>query len=169
MIATPPAPAAPANLTAAGTNLAIRLSWSAAANATGYNLKRSTTNGGSYALIGSLIGTNSTDTGVSLGVMYYYVVTATNSAGESANSIQAGAAPLPSLAPTSLTCQHITNRLTLAWPADHLGWHLESQTNKPGAGLGTNWLPVSASSGTNQMTFPVVPTNGSVFYRLTYP
>lgn len=169
LIATPPAPAAPANLTAAGTNLAIRLSWSAAANATGYNLKRSTTNGGSYALIGSLNATNSTDTAVSLGVMYYYVVTATNSAGESANSIQAGAAPSPSLAPTSLTCQHITNRLTLAWPADHLGWHLESQTNKLGAGLGTNWLPVAASSGTNQMTLPVVPTNGSVFYRLTYP
>ncbi len=169
LIATPPAPAAPANLTAAGTNLAIRLSWSAAANATGYNLKRSTTNGGSYALIGSLNATNSTDTAVSLGVMYYYVVTATNSAGESVNSVQAGAAPSPSLAPASLTFQHITNRLTLAWPADHLGWHLESQTNKPGAGLGTNWLPVAASSVTNQMTFPVVPTNGSVFYRLTYP
>ena len=169
LIVIPPAPAAPASLTATGTNLAIRLVWPASANATGYNLKRSTTNGGNYALLASVNATNYSDTAVTLGITNYYVVTATNAAGESANSIQASAVPLPSQAPTRLTFQALSNRLTLAWPADHLGWHLDSQTNKPGAGLGTNWLPVAASNTTNQMTLPVVATNGSVFYRLTYP
>ncbi len=169
LIATPPAPAAPASLTATGTNLAIGLAWSAAANATGYNLKRSATNGGSYTLIGSLAATNYSDTAMSPGVTNYYVVTATNAAGESANSIQASAVPMPSLAPANLIFQLAGNRLTLAWPADHLGWHVESQTNQPGIGLGTNWLPVAATGGTNQISLPLVPTNGSVFYRLTYP
>ena len=43
---------APTNFTAVGTNLLIKLNWFASSNASGYNLKRSTTNGGSYSLIG---------------------------------------------------------------------------------------------------------------------
>lgn len=59
------------------------------------------------------------------------------------------------------------NQIQFAWPADHLGWRLEMQTNALNGGLGTNWFTVFTS--TNQMTVPINPANGSVFYRLVYP
>lgn len=71
--------------------------------------------------------------------------------------------------PINLTASVISgNTLQLAWPADHIGWTLESQTNSVSVGLGTNWLPVPESTLTNQMTMPITPANGSVFYRLKY-
>lgn len=60
------------------------------------------------------------------------------------------------------------NQLTLSWPTN-LGWTLQAQTNPPGIGLTTNWVNVANSSTTNQVTFPISSTNGSVFYRLILP
>ena len=60
------------------------------------------------------------------------------------------------------------NQLTLSWPTN-LGWTLQAQTNPPGIGITTNWVNVTNSSATNQVTVPVSPTNGSVFYRLVLP
>jgi len=60
------------------------------------------------------------------------------------------------------------NSLKLAWPMDHTGWTLEVQTNSLNAGLGTNWVRLTASTATNQVTLPIVPGNDSVFYRLVY-
>jgi autotransporter-associated beta strand protein len=59
--------------------------------------------------------------------------------------------------------------LTLTWPNDHLGWHLQVQTNSLEAGLSTNWIDVAGTSTTNQIIMPINPTNGAVFFRLTYP
>jgi autotransporter-associated beta strand protein len=59
--------------------------------------------------------------------------------------------------------------LTLSWPQDHIGWRLQAQTNALSSGLGTNWVDNDAGSSTNQITIPMNPTNGSVFYRLIYP
>jgi len=56
--------------------------------------------------------------------------------------------------------------LTLSWPADHIGWRLQSQTNSLSP---TNWFDVSNSIATNQIIFSIDPTLGSVFYRLIYP
>jgi hypothetical protein len=58
-------------------------------------------------------------------------------------------------------------KLTLSWPQDHTGWTLQTQTNAVGKGLGTNWVDVPASSGTNVVIVPINTTDGSVFYRLT--
>jgi hypothetical protein len=60
-------------------------------------------------------------------------------------------------------------QLQFTWPADHLGWRLEMQTNSLATGLGTNWVTVPGSIGTNQMLVPIGTTNGSVFFRLVYP
>jgi hypothetical protein len=93
--APPVVPAAPTNLTAAKLNQKgrIGLSWTASTGATSYNVKRSTVNGGPYTTIASGVTTTSyTNTGLTSGATYYYVVTAVNSAGESANSNQASAA-----------------------------------------------------------------------------
>jgi hypothetical protein len=59
--------------------------------------------------------------------------------------------------------------LQISWPPDHTGWHLQAQTNSLGAGLTTNWANVPISTATNLMFLPMVPANGSVFYRLSYP
>ncbi len=165
-----PAPAAPTNLTATATNLQINLSWNTVAGATTYNLYRGTSNNGPYPTVFSgLVTTNYSDSAVTNGMTYFYVVTAVASGVESTDSAQASAAPLPSLAPTSLATQIIGNQLLLSWPQDHLGWSLQIQTNNPGAGLGTNWTVFSNSQLTNQVFIPIDPANGSVFLQLTYP
>ncbi|HEY1718361.1 MAG TPA: glycosyl hydrolase family 28 protein [Verrucomicrobiae bacterium] len=169
LIVTPPPPGIPTNFTALGTNLLIQLNWSASSNAAGYNLKRSTTNGGTYSLLASVAGTNYSDPAVNPGTTYYYVVSATNSAGESANSIQAGAIPLPSLVSINLNFQTSGNQLQLSWPQDHLGWQLQIQTNDLSGGIGTNWTDVPDANLTNQIFIPIDADNGSVFLRLTYP
>lgn len=76
----------------------------------------------------------------------------------------------PSTVPTNLAGQMAgDNELALTWPADHLGWRLEVQTNSPDAGLGTNWVEVFGSSTNDLMTIPIDSANGCVFFRLIYP
>jgi hypothetical protein len=165
-----PAPAAPTNLVATATNLQINLAWNAVAGAGSYNLKRGTLNGGPYpTTFSGLAATNYFDAAVTNAVAYYYVVTAVASGVESTNSLQAGAVPLPSAVPTKLATQINGGRLQLSWPADHLGWTLQIQTNGLGAGLGTNWAPFPNSQLTNQIGIPLDPANGSVFLRLILP
>jgi hypothetical protein len=169
LVVTLPAPSAPTNFTATGTNLLIKLKWNAVSGAASYNLKRGTANGGPYPTVYSgLIATNYSDAAVTNAVTYYYVVTAV-SGGESTNSLQASAAPLPSALPTNLVAQVSSDQLQLSWPQDHLGWHLQIQTNSLNAGLGTNWVNVPNSTTTNQIFIPINPNNGSVFLRLVYP
>jgi autotransporter-associated beta strand protein len=82
---------APTNLTATVGNAQVTLSWSASDGTTAYNVKRSTISGGSYTNIASPTTNNYTDTGVSYGTTYYYVVSSTNVFGESTNSAQVSA------------------------------------------------------------------------------
>lgn len=162
-------PAAPTTLAATVGNAQATLSWNPSASATGYYLKRSTTNGGSYTTIAGNYGATSyTNTGLANGTTYYYVVSATNAAGQSANSLQISARPVSS-APTAISFAVINGMLQIGWPADHIGWLLQAQTNSISAGLGTNWTIVSGSDGENQYTNTTNPTNGSVFFRLMHP
>lgn len=169
---TPTLPAPPAFLNANATNAQINLTWSGSTGAESYSLQRGTINGGAYTRIASLAVTNYTDTSVIGGTTYYYVVTALNAAGESADSPQA-VGTLPSLinpTPTNLVWRvTASNTLALSWPADHTGWRLLVQTNSLNQGLSTNWFPVAGSASTNQFNAPLNRTNGSVFYRLIYP
>jgi fibronectin type 3 domain-containing protein len=92
-------PPAPTGLAATPGNYQVALSWSPSAGATSYNVYRSTTSGGPYTLIEGIGGTAYTDgNGLLDGTTYYYVVTATNRNGESADSSQVGTM----LSPTSL-------------------------------------------------------------------
>lgn len=87
-------PPAPAGLTASAGNAQIVLTWTAASGATGYNVKRSTTNGGPYANVATNVtGTTYTNTALTNGTTYYYVVTAVNASGESPVSTQASGTP----------------------------------------------------------------------------
>ena len=49
------------------------------------------------------------------------------------------------------------------------GPRLETQTNSPGVGIGSNWITVTGSTATNRVVVPIDAANGSVFYRLAIP
>ncbi len=70
---------------------------------------------------------------------------------------------------TNITFQVEAGQLALNWPGDHIGWRLQVQTNSMGQGLGANWVDVPNSTTTNQISIPIDPGNGNVFYRLIYP
>jgi hypothetical protein len=61
------------------------------------------------------------------------------------------------------------NQLTLSWPADHIGWQLQAQTNSVSTGISNDWVNVNSSATTNKIIVPVTLTSGCVFYRLVYP
>lgn len=84
-------PAAPTGLRTTPAVAQIGLAWNASVDATNYNVKRSTVSGGPYTTIASLAGTNFTDVNVAGGTTYFYVVTALDAFGESANSAQVSA------------------------------------------------------------------------------
>ncbi|HZP61801.1 MAG TPA: protease pro-enzyme activation domain-containing protein, partial [Terriglobales bacterium] len=87
-------PSAPTSLSAAAFNGQVSLSWNSSASATSYTVLRSTTSGTSYISIAKgLAATAYTDTAVTDGTTYYYVVQAVNAAGTSGNSNQVSATP----------------------------------------------------------------------------
>jgi hypothetical protein len=57
----------------------------------------------------------------------------------------------------------------LSWPVSQTGWQLQAQTNSVTVGIRTNWVAVPGSTTTNQVSFPVDSTQGSVFFRLILP
>jgi hypothetical protein len=90
----------PSTITVSGTGVSVTpnsvaLSWTASTSTvTGYNVYRGTISGGPYAQLNSSLVTavNYTDSTVTAGVTYYYVITAVNSSNvESADSNQATA------------------------------------------------------------------------------
>ena len=118
-----PPPPAPTGLTATAGNAQVTLSWTASTGATSYNIKRATVSGGPYTTIATNVTSLSyTNTGLVNGTVYYYVVSAVNANGESANSAQVSATPsagsLPP-APTGLTATAAGNNsdVRLNWTA----------------------------------------------------
>ena len=109
----------PTILAVKATNSAVALSWAAPAFARSYNLKRSTTSGGSYTTIINLSPNSYTNTGLANGTTYYYVVSALNYNGESANSAEVSATPVavPPLVPTGLAAQAAHGLVQLNWTA----------------------------------------------------
>jgi len=113
--ATPTAPstppAVPANLQAAAGNAQVSLSWTASSGATSYHLKRSTTSGSGYTQIAAPAATSYTDTGLTNGIAYFYVVSALNAAGESANSAPATSTPANLAADVTITIDPAKTKL----------------------------------------------------------
>ena len=103
-----------------------RLSWNVAVGAGSYRVKRATTSGGPYTTIASPFTTSYTDSGLTNGTTYYYVISAVNSAGESPDSSQVSATPqlLPPAPPTNLNAS-MDNRnsgvINLRWTQSSSG------------------------------------------------
>jgi fibronectin type 3 domain-containing protein len=90
-------PSAPANLIAKTGNGQAILIWNAVtgpADVLSYNVKRATVSSGPYTAIATNVGNVSyTDAALANNTTYYYVVSAVNSLGESADSIQTSVTP----------------------------------------------------------------------------
>ncbi|HEY0710290.1 MAG TPA: metallophosphoesterase [Polyangia bacterium] len=111
--ATDATPSAPTGLVATAGDRQITLTWNAAANASSYNVKRSTTAGGPYAVrTTGLLGRNYTDTELDNGTTYHYVVSGVNAEGiEGPDSSPASATPrLSPPGPTTFVARDTTWR-----------------------------------------------------------
>ena len=74
--------------------------------------------------------------------------------------------------PTNLTSSVSGTTLSLAWPADHIGWRLLVQTNNLAAGVSSNtndWTTVPGTTGIDHINITINPAMPSEFYRLVYP
>jgi sugar lactone lactonase YvrE len=72
----------------------------------------------------------------------------------------------PSMLRPTITVGFDQAQLSLSWPLEYVGWHLQAQTNTLGAGLGTNWFVVPGSATTNQWTIPFDLASPGVFFEL---
>jgi hypothetical protein len=123
----------------------VNLSWNASAAATSYNVKRSTTSGGPYSTIANNVtGTSYTDSAVSGGTTYYYVVSGVNPQGESPNSNQASATPVAPGSGTGLQGNYYDNmdftvlRVTRTDPTVNFDWG----TGSPDPSIGVDTFSV---------------------------
>ncbi len=155
-------PPVPTGVSGVANNGQAALTWLASSNATSYNVKRSTTHGGPYGGLASVTTTNYTDTGLTNGSAYYYVVSALNPAGESADSAQVGLSPRPPLS-LSLT----GTNLTISWPLASEGFTLQSRTNVILGAWENVTSPVPQIVADQWRLIVQQPAStGSIFYRL---
>lgn len=117
----PAIPAAPTGVGAVAADAQNSISWNASFGATTYNVYWSTTAGVTKANGTKISGVTSpyVHTPLSNLTTYYYVVTAENSAGESADSAQVSATPVAPVvlpdAPSGLTATAGSTNVTLSW------------------------------------------------------
>ena len=165
--ATPSAPATipstPSGLQASPGDAQVGLTWNVSNGATSYNLKRATTTGGPYTTIGSSTMSSFTNTGLTNGTSYFYVVSALNSAGESANSAEVNATPAapvtPPAAPTGLQATTGNAQVNLNWTisAGATSYHV-----KRGTMSGGPYTQVAAPTATTFTDTGL--TNGATYY-----
>jgi len=70
--------------------------------------------------------------------------------------------------PTNITTSVSGNTLTVSWPATHLGWSLQAQTNTLSVGLANNWATIPGTASVTSTNIAINPANPTVFYRLFY-
>ena len=112
-------PSVPLGIAAGAGNNQIMLTWTAALRATSYNVGRSTVSGGPYTTIGAAVNPTYKDTSAINGTRYYYVVSAVNPNGHSANSPQVNATeelPSPSV-PGGFSLTPRDAQVILSWSA----------------------------------------------------
>ena len=155
------APMAPLGLTATPGDQQVTLAWSASSGATSYHVKRGSASGGPYNAAGTASSTSFTDTGLVNGTEYFYVVSASNSAGESPNSGVVSTIPtLPIPAPpTGLAATPGNQQVSLSWTASQ---RASSYHVKRGTASGGPYTQVGAPTGTSFLDTGL--TNGTTYY-----
>jgi autotransporter-associated beta strand protein len=126
-----PAPIAPLSLSAVPGDAQVSLSWTPVPGATGYYLYSGPDSGDETNLVvGNIPGTSYVNTGLTNGTAYFYVVTSTNSNGESPNSPEASATPNSGVAPAPRS---------LIWSGDGIAnvWDVDGAENWQANGVDT--------------------------------
>jgi len=142
-------PAVPSVWVSAVSSTSVTVSWSSVTGATGYKVYRSSSSSGTYSKVGDATTTSYTDTGLTVNTTYYYKVSASNSAGESAqsSSVSAKAESIPET-PTGVTAE--------ATSSSHIWVSWSSVT-------GATYYSVyrsSSSSGTYSNVFNIINSGG---------
>ena len=149
---SPAMPPAPTGVTATAGDNSASIAWSSVAGATSYNLYYSTTTGVPKATASKITGVTSPRvvTGLANGTTYFFVVTAVNAVGESADSSQVSAKPIlaPPPPPMNISATAGHGEATIGW--DNV------------AGATSYNLYYSTTAGVNKVT-------GSRFTKVTSP
>jgi cellulose 1,4-beta-cellobiosidase len=162
-------PLSPTGLTATPGHQQVTLSWTASSGATSYTVKRGTASSGPFTTVTTLTGTTYTLTGLTNGTTYYFVVSASNGNGESANSSAVSAIPgAPVLgAPTGLLATAASSsQINLSWTgvADATGYNLYRSTS-PGVAI-TAANRVGTSTTTSFTDTGLLPST-TYYYKAT--
>jgi len=183
-------PPAPGGFSGIGTNGTARLSWtSTPLSPTTYNVKRSLAHGGPYSILAAGVtegvqATTYTDATVSSGGTYYYVVSASNAAGQGSNSVEVAVTipgtalpdvvvtsvnwlPSPAFAGSNLTFRaSVKNQGNAPTPAGvvlGVGFSVDGGPNIVWSGSYTASLPpgatvvLTANGGISQSTWRATP------------
>lgn len=183
-------PQPPSNLTATPSDGRVSLTWEAPLINTdetpitdllGFNVYRSTTQGGNYSLISPMLVTQVSyqDAAVTNGTKYFYAVTAVDSAtppNESGFSDEANATPNPTgilapAPPANFTVTSSSGSATLSWAApttnsdgspltDLAGYNIYKSTTSPESGF----VKVNSSALTSVSYTDFGLTNGNTYY-----
>ena len=152
---TPVVPAAPLGLTATSGNSQVALSWLAVGGATGYQVEYGTTSQ-AYTATNTTALAAGTNTALSNGTTYYFVVAATNSAGQGANSSEIAVLVGPPGAPTGLNAVSGNEQAVLSWntSSNATSYNLKRSVTSGGpystiqTVVGTNCTDISIANGT---------------------
>jgi fibronectin type 3 domain-containing protein len=155
------APAPPTALAGTAGNQQVSLTWSASRGATSYHVKRATTSGGPYTQMGAPTSPSYTDTGLTNGTKYFYVVSALNASGESANSTEVSSTPETPIppAPTGLIATAGNQQVSLTWTASSgaTTYHVKRSTTSGGP-----YTQVAAPTTASYINTGL--TNGTKYY-----
>ena len=142
-----------------GTNRAT-LTWLPSPGADSYLVQRSTVSGSNYTTVATLSGTTTyTNTGLTPGSTYYYVITAVADQGMTATSPQVTVQPNTLNAPTSLAAVPGYSQASLSW---NTATGAVSYNIKRSLTSGSGYVTVASVSGTSYVD-PAV-TNGNTYY-----
>ncbi len=146
-------------------NASTVLSWGAVTGATSYAIYRSVTSGSGYSSVGTTSGTTFTNSSLTNGTNYYYVVRAVNNNVESANSSQVTVTPVvaPS-APRSLTGTLDSGSTVLSWTAPSTGTGPFTYKVYRSTTIGSGYSSI-ATTGSGVVTYTDTGlTNGTTYY-----
>jgi len=151
----------PTNLAASVAGNQVHLSWTGVPNASGYLVKRATTSGGPFTSIGTTTSSSFSDAPTADGRLYYYVVSATVSGGESADSDQVVIRPemtLPATV-TGLSTSISMGEIVLNWDAaaNATGYSVRRGTS---AGGPFNQIAITTATGYTDSAI----VSGTVYY-----
>ncbi|BCU79451.1 autotransporter-associated beta strand repeat-containing protein [Luteolibacter sp. LG18] len=150
-------PAAPTGLAATAGNAKVTLAWTPPATATGFTVKRATVPGGPYvSLPGPVTGASFVDTTATNGATHYYVVSASNATGESANSAEIAVTPSAGAPTDRITW---SGALTANWDTATLNWQTGGAQVAFAPGTAVLFDDSSGSATTINVAAPVTPSS----------